>query len=346
MRSISEAGANNTFFSLQKGFAMSNVTVPIKEFRLEFSDLTYTGHDLVRPESVIAQPNGTLWTSDGRGGVTRINPDGSQQFIGGLEGNEPNGLAIADDGSVIVANLGASKVQKLHPDGHVEDVLTEIDGVPITTPNFVFLDSRDRLWLSVMTREQHWWPAAASPRPDGYIVLIDEKGPRIVADGIYLTNEIRLDAKEEFLYVAETIMNHIIRFRVQPDGSLTDKEVFGPANLGLGAAVDGFAFDAEGNIWVTIVLRNGFGIITSDGDYHVVIEDPREDVLSSFEEKIASGTAQPSDMAMSAGPNLQFITSVTFGGPDLSTVYLGSLAMSRLPTFRSPIPGLPMRHWK
>ena len=42
------------------------------------------------------------------------------------------------------------------------------------------------------------------PRPDGYIVLLDEKGARIVGDGIYFTNEIRLDAKEEFLYVAET----------------------------------------------------------------------------------------------------------------------------------------------
>ena len=136
---------------------MSNSTVPIKEFRLELSQLTYTGHDLVRPESVLAQSNGTLWTSDGRGGVTRINPDGSQQFLGGLGGNEPNGLAMADDGSLIVANLGLGKVQKLHPDGHAEDLLTEVDGVSITTPNFVFLDSRNRLWISVMTREHHWW---------------------------------------------------------------------------------------------------------------------------------------------------------------------------------------------
>ncbi|MBV9230025.1 MAG: SMP-30/gluconolactonase/LRE family protein [Chloroflexi bacterium] len=325
---------------------MSNSPVPIKEFRLELSDLTYTGHDLVRPESVLAQPDGTLWTSDGRGGVTRIRPDGSQQFIDGLGGNEPNGLAMADDGSLIVANLGMGKVQKLYPDGHIEDLLTEVDGVSITTPNFVFLDSRNRLWLSVMTREHHWWPAAAAPRPDGYIVLIDEKGPHIVADGLYLTNEIRLDAREEYLYVAETIMNHMLRFRVQPNGSLTDKEIFGPGNLGTGAAVDGFTFDADGNIWVTLVLRNGLGIITPDGDYHVVIEDPREDVLKNFEEKVANGTAEPNDMGMAVGPNLQFITSLAFGGPDLRTAYLGSLAMNSLPTFRSPVAGLPMRHWK
>lgn len=325
---------------------MSSSIVPIKEFRLDLSDLTHTGHDLVRPESVLAQPDGTLWTSDGRGGVSRINPDGSQQFIDGLGGTEPNGLAMEDDGSLIVANLGLSKVQKLHPDGQVEDFLTEVDGVSITTPNFVFLDSRNRLWLSVMTREHHWWPAAASPRPDGYIVLVDEKGPRIVADGLFLTNEIRLDAAEEYLYVVETIMNHILRFRVQPDGSLTDKEIFGPNNLGMGAAIDGFTFDVEGNLWVTLVLRNGLGIITTDGDYHVVFEDPREDVLKSFEEKIASGTAEPNDMLMAAGPTLQFITSLAFGGPDLRTAYLGSLGMSTLPTFKSPVAGLPLRHWK
>src|SRR5437660_2405802 len=101
---------------------MSTSSVAIKEFRLDLSDLTCTGHDLVRPESVLAQPNGTLWTSDGRGGVTRINPDGSQQFLGGLGGNEPNSLAMTDDGSLIDANFGLGIVQKLNPDGHVEDL--------------------------------------------------------------------------------------------------------------------------------------------------------------------------------------------------------------------------------
>jgi hypothetical protein len=93
-------------------------------------------------------------------------------------------------------------------------------------------------------------------------------------------------------------------------------------------------------------LPNGLGIITTDGDYHAVFEDPREDVLKSFEEKIATGTAEPSDMAMAMGPTLQFITSLAFGGPDLRTAYLGSLAMSKLPTFQSPVAGLPLRHWK
>ena len=117
---------------------MSNSNVPIKEFRLDLSELTYTGHDLVRPESIIAQPNGTLWVSDGRGGVTRIDPNGQQQFLGGL-GGEPNGLAMMDDGTIIVANIGTGTIQKLHPDGRAEEFLTEINGTKLTAANYVLM---------------------------------------------------------------------------------------------------------------------------------------------------------------------------------------------------------------
>lgn len=50
-------------------------------------------------------------------------------------------------------------------------------------------------------------------------------------------------------------------------------------------------------------------------------------------------------MIATAGPRLQFPTSIRFGGEDLRTVYVGSLAMPSLPTFRSPVPGLPMSYW-
>lgn len=324
---------------------MGNSHIPIEEFHIDLAQLTYTGHDLARPESILAQPNGTLWASDGRGGITRINPDGSQTFLDGL-GGEPNGLAMLADGSLLIANIGGGAVQRLYPDGRVENFLTEVDGVPITTPNFVFRDSKDRIWIAVSTREATWWAAASYPRPDGYIVLVDDKGPRVVAEGIYFTNEIRFDAKEEYLYVAETMGMHIARFRVQPDGSLGTKEIFGPSTLGTASAVDGFTFDADGNIWVTTVLRNGVGIITPKGDYHVVLEDANHEFLTTFEEKLRARTAQPIDMLQAAGKTLQMVTSVTFGGPDLRTVYLGSLGMQSLPTFRSPVAGLPMRHWK
>jgi streptogramin lyase len=55
----------------------------LESFTLDIDELEWTGHDLQRPESVAAEPDGTLWASDGRGGVTRIDPDGGQAFLGG-----------------------------------------------------------------------------------------------------------------------------------------------------------------------------------------------------------------------------------------------------------------------
>lgn len=188
---------------------MANNDVAVQEFYLDLSQLSYTGENLVRPESILAQRDGTLWVSDGRGGITRIDPSGTQHFLPGL-GGEPNGLAMLADGSLLIANIAGGAVQHWYPDGHTENFLTEVDGVPITTPNFVFRDSQERIWIAVSTRAPIWWPAAAEPRPDGYIVLVDEHGPRIVADGIFFTNEIRLDVREEYLYVAETMGRHIL----------------------------------------------------------------------------------------------------------------------------------------
>jgi hypothetical protein len=40
-----------------------------------------------------------------------------------------------------------------------------------------------------------------------------------------------------------------------------------------------------------------------------------------------------------------WMASVTFGGPDLRTAYIGSLQGPRIPYFQAPVPGLPMGHW-
>ncbi len=321
------------------------VDVPVREFTLDPAQLDRVGVDLVRPESVVAERDGTLWASDGRGGATRILPGGAQRLFTGW-GGEPNGLAIAPDGTLVTANIALGRVQARPRDGRVSTLLEQVDGLRLTSANFPWFDSRGRLWITCLTREEHWWPAAASPRPDGFIVLVDERGARVVADGIVGTNEARLDAAEEWLYVAETMRGRILRYRVAPDGSLGEPEVHGPDPLpGRAPFVDGFAFDAAGNCWVTTVVRNGIGVITPDGDWHVVLEDPREDALQGFLDAQAAGTVTPDHMAACAGPALQFPTSICFAGDDLRTVHVGSLAMPSLPTFRAPVPGLPLAHW-
>jgi gluconolactonase len=53
----------------------------------------------------------------------------------------------------------------------------------------------------------------------------------------------------------------------------------------------------------------------------------------------------PEVMAATKGSIAPWMASLTFGGPDLRTVYLGSLMGTTIPYFRAPVAGLPLAHW-
>ena len=113
---------------------------------------------------------------------------------------------------------------------------------------------------------------------DGYIARYDDGAFRIVADGFRFTNEIRFDAREEFLYVVETTGGCISRLRVDADGNLSGREVFGPSSLGKGAWPDGIAFDSAGNLWGTMVYSDKLFVLTPEGDLKILLDegDPAE----------------------------------------------------------------------
>ena len=54
---------------------------PLHGWQVNRSDIQWVGQDLLRPECILAEPDGTLWTADARGGVMTIAPDGKQTLI-------------------------------------------------------------------------------------------------------------------------------------------------------------------------------------------------------------------------------------------------------------------------
>lgn len=60
---------------------------------------------------------------------------------------------------------------------------------------------------------------------------------------------------------------------------------------------------------------------------------------------MAEGRVSTEDMSRARGTIAPWMASITFGGPDLRTVYIGSLLGTTIPLFRSPVAGLPMVHW-
>ena len=165
-------------------------------------------------------------------------------------------------------------------------------------------------------------------RPDGRA----EK----MADGIRFANGLALDADESHIYVCETTGCDVLRYRIRSNGSLGPAERYGPvlgqaapdldpdqlpgpeesAHLGL---TDGCGFDQEGNLWVTLVAANRIVAITPQGEVVEVVADP-------------------------TGELMRLPTNVSWGGPDLRDLYIGSIGSDYVLHARSPVPGLPLLH--
>jgi gluconolactonase len=334
---------------------------PLLDFEIDKASLQFIGQDLQRPECILAERDGTLWSADARGGVVRIAPDGSQQVVTEkrsahfaaadseatrfLQGTLPNGMAFARNGDFLIANFGTDCLEVMSRDGNLRVIADSIDGEPIGKVNFVLRDSRDRIWVTISTKIKNWMHALRTDLKDGYLALYENGRFRIVAEGFGFTNEVRFDKNEEWMYVVETTGGCITRLRINEQGNVAARETFGPSNLGKGAWPDGIAFDTYGNLWGTMVYSDKLFILTPEGDLRILLDEGDPEKVDALEQAFFRNHVTEDVLFVTGQGIAPWMASVTFGGPDLRTVYIGSLKGKNIPYFRSPVAGLPMVHW-
>lgn len=309
---------------------------------ISVSGLTTVGTGLDRPEHVLVTEDGRVLASDRASGVAEVRTDGSLRRIGRV-GGEPNGFDVTPDGAAVVANFGHGRVQRVDlSSGDTSTVVEgEIDGRPLRFANCAVIDRSGRIWVSVSTQAADLLPALVSDQGDGYLLVMEADGsrPSVVADAVSFPNCMTFDAQQEYLYVVRTVQTDVVRFPVTADGELGTEEVytpplggrrpdeFGPAAMtAMGdpgtmrrwGMADGCGFDAEGNLWVTLVSANRVVAVTPEREVLIVVDDPEGEVL-------------------------QAPTSVAWGGADGRDVYFGSLSAGHLVKGRSSVPGMARR---
>lgn len=278
---------------------------PVLDFGIDPQSLRYIGHDLQRPECILAERDGTLWSADARGGVMRIAPGGAQQIVTQkqsghfedagseamryLTGTLPNGLAFARNGDFLIANFGTDRLELMTRSGESRVLADRLDGREIGKVNFVLRDSKDRLWVTISTRIGNWMHALRTDLKDGYVALYEKGVFRIVAEGFGFTNEVRFDAAEEWLYVVETTGGCITRLRIDERGDVAGREIFGPSNLGKGAWPDGIAFDSFGNLWGTMVYSDKLFVLTPEGDLRIILDEGDPNRVDALEKQFHAG---------------------------------------------------------
>lgn len=315
--------------------------------KINLTSITQVGTDLHRPESVIATAKGEIFVSDHDCGVHELGKP--KRILQGVpQGFLTNGIALTPQREFLVANLGTScggGVWRIDREHRISPMIMEADGVPLTSTNFVTIDARGRTWISMSTRMVPRENAFNGNTADGFIAVSDERGVRIVADGIGFTNECRVDPTGQWLYVNETYGRKISRFPIigANDWRLGAKEVV--HTFTNGDFPDGLNFDSEGGVWVACVVSNRVIRIELNGCVSVVMEDPDPELIANAEMHFAQGFLSRADVDSGATRSLRNVSSVAFGGADLRTVYLGNLAGNSLATFRSTIAGAQPPHW-
>ena len=316
---------------------------------IALEDIVFVGQGLARPECVLATRAGDLYAADWRGGVAHLRADGSQALYAGKlpDGGalRPNGIALRANGNFLFAQLGetAGGVYELTREGSVSAFVLRANGLDLPSTNFVHEDALGRVWITVSTRRS---PRAAAYRADvadGFIVLCDARGARVVADGLGYTNEALPSPDGQFLYVNETFGRRLTRFRIAVDGELQAREVV--CEFGVGTYPDGLAFDAEGGVWITSVVSNRIIRVAPDGSQQVMLEDCDAAHVAWAEQAYQAGEMGRPHLDGIKSRRLRNISSLAFGGADLRTAYLGCLLGDSLATFRSPVAGTPPVHW-
>ena len=310
-------------------------------------DLGFVGAGLRRPECVLATRRGELFVSD-QDGVAQITPDGQVHRIAARPRPAhfmPNGIALLADGSLLAANLGlGGGVWRLTRQGEATPWLQEVDGQALHPTNFVGLDHQGRIWVTVSSRLVPRERAMRRDYGDGYIILVDAKGARIVAEGLHYTNEAIADPAGRYLYVNETHGRCLSRFAIRPDG-LGAREVV--CTFEHGVWPDGMAHDAQGGVWVVSVVSNRvLRVDTATGGAELFLDDSDAADVEQAEAAWRSGTLMPREL-LDIGHKrlLGNASSLAFGGPDLHTLYIGTLFGERIAHLRAPIAGAAPAHW-
>ncbi len=236
---------------------------------------------LSEPEGPVLLPDGSFLCVEmgaDRGCVTHISPDGETKRMIAKTGR-PNGLAVDKEGFIWVAESSMKPVPcliRMTMDGESEVFLTECEGEPFLFPNDLAFGPDGALYMTDSGIMFDDFVPGGQIRPDwmdidydGRVYRIDVHTKEIkkLDTGIRFTNGIAFDPDDN-LYANETITGNVFRYQWN-DGEVGPREYFGnvmapDAPEGL-KGPDGMKFDADGNLYVTVVIQSDVTVLGPDG---------------------------------------------------------------------------------
>lgn len=220
---------------------------------------------LGHPEGPCVLPDGRVVFANTYASEVGVWEPGKGKGTYAYTGGGPNACMLGSDGCLYVTQCPTvgkwvapdhrpPSIQRVAPDGAVEIVATEADGVRFNAPNDLTFGSDGRLYFT----DSGDWDIETRPHR-GYINVIGADGTAHVLEELEPTypNGIVAEPDGSIVWV-ESYTRDVVRRR--PDGSKTVIHT-----LPEGHIPDGLKIDVDGNLWITTFSSGGLDVLAPDG---------------------------------------------------------------------------------
>ena len=209
------------------------------------------------PEDVAVDAEGRIYggTVDGR--IVRLDAAGGALETFAETGGRPLGLHFDAAGNLVVADA-ARGLLRIDPQGAVEVLTTEADGVPFRFTDDLDIASDGRIYFSDASSRfdhHHYLFDLLEARPYGRLLRYDPATgtTETLVDDLYFANGIALSQNEDFVLVVETYRYRIQRYWLTGEKAGTS-EIFVDNLPGF---PDGVSANRRGTFWVAcFTVRN------------------------------------------------------------------------------------------
>jgi sugar lactone lactonase YvrE len=187
------------------------------------------------------------------GTIGRVTPKGEASvFLRLPEGSIGNGIGFDRAGNMFIADYVKHRVYRVAAGTNTAVIWAE--NPAMNQPNDLCVHPDGSLYLS----DPNWAEST------GQLWRVSPEGEtRLLEAGMGTTNGITLSPDRRFLYVNESVQRNVWRYRLNPDGSLGEKELLiGFDDFGL----DGMRCDLKGNLYLARYDKGVVAVVSPEGE--------------------------------------------------------------------------------
>lgn len=227
-------------FAALSGFAQSLIA-PNAKLELVSSQFKFTEGASVDKEGNVYftdQPNNTIWKYDTNGKLSLFRENAGRS----------NGTYVDKNGNLITCADENGQIWSIDKKGKETVILKDFKGHQFNGPNDLWIDPKGGIYFTDPYFQRDYW-TRKSPDPEMkgenlYYLAKGKSEPVVVDNQFTKPNGVVGTPDGKNLYAAEIAKGTIIKYDIQPDGSLTNRTEF------VQDRADGITVDEKGNVYL------------------------------------------------------------------------------------------------